>query len=253
MQYCLKMQLLKAVSLLLFLICNRAEIHAQEYVKKFSFPDYNNIAYEIDSIDSVEFFNFKKTGIEILHPYQDFANWDSVYAAWEEQRRLNKIYMDSVFRELHANYPKAFELKDSCLILFAKDTLRKICMHLSDDNSAEAYGFEKYEHNYLVIAHGLNEWGENLIFNPAEGLLKSVDNTPVFLNDSIVTSAGNYYSEGGFQVLNMKDNSSFAFVTFDLELLESFLKKTTFYFAFRPKHNYKASKEYYKIKITKLL
>lgn len=253
MQYCVKIQLLKAVSLLLILICQRTEIHAQEFVKKFSFPGYINIKYQVDSIDSAEFFNFKKTGIEILHPSQNFFNWDSVYAAWEEQRRLNKIYMDSVFKELYTNYPKAFELKDSCLFLFAKDTLQKICMNFSENHSAEGYSFEKYQHNCLIIEHGGYEWGEYLIFNPAEGRLKTVENIPVFINDSIVTSAGNYYSEGSFEILNMKDNSRFAFVTFDHELLESFLKETTFYFAFRPNKKHKSSNEYYKIKIMKLL
>lgn len=230
------------------------EIHGQKLSGMFTFHPANNITVEVDSIDSAEYFYSKQLGIEILesHIQMGKINWDSLYKADELKYKRNKIYMDSLFPVIRAKYPKAFSTKDSCLYLNGNDTVAKVCIHHSDDKSSEGYSFEKYENNFLVIQQGGYEWWNFILFNPEKGIIKSIADKPFFINDSIVVSAGNYYSEGEFQLMDVNGTLYFGFDTFNSEMIESFHIKNHFYFSFQPNDDFKAKKIYIQLRFPKL-
>jgi len=204
-----------------------------------------NLTATIDSIDSVEYYFSKPLGTQILQPYKDWGlKWDSVNAAEKLKWKLDSIIMDSVVKSLKKSFPKAFEDLNSCIVFHGKDTSIKICNDtiiddpVSDDpKSFTVFYFDKYEKGFLWIVQVGYEWRGFIIFNPETGILKSIGEDPLIIDDYIVCAAGNSYGDGGFEVMKLNDDSYFNFATYQKEILESFQIKNRFYFKIRDSFN----------------
>jgi hypothetical protein len=73
------------------------------------------------------------------------------------------------------------------------------------------------------------------------------------VNDSIIYTSGNYYSEGGFQFMQITGDLYFGFETYNWELRECYRVNNVFYFYFKSNLSQAERPVYLKIRFEKLL
>jgi hypothetical protein len=222
---------------------------------KISFHHENTFIPKIDTIDYQSFEKIKAIGFQSVPlsatPGQ---NIDSLVEAIDYTIRQNEIRMDSVVKVLKHKYSAALQQKDSCLTLNGIDNQILICNNRNqNDNQAwSSYKFSDYQKGYIVVEHdGYEQW-EYVLFNPKTRIYKSAHYSPVFVNDSIIYTSGNYYSEGGFQYMQLTSNLYFGFESYDWELRECYRVKNVFYFYFKSNRHDKECYKYLKIDFEKV-
>jgi hypothetical protein len=201
-----------------------------------SFHHENTFTPKIDTIDYQRFEKIKAIGFQSVPLSATLVqNFDSIAKAIDYAIRQNEYRMDSIFKDLKLEYPEAFQQKDSCLTLNGTDKQLLICnnRNQNDIQAWSVYSFSDYTKGYLVVEHNGYEQWEYVLFNPETRIYKVAHYPPVFLNDSIFYTSGNYYSEGGFQYMQTNSNLYFGFETYDWELLECYRVKNVFYFHFK--------------------
>jgi len=215
-----------------------------------SFDHENTFVPKIDTIDVQCFGKIRPIGFQSIPPSaKPGQDVDSLVKAFDKSRRDNKIRMDSVFKILKNKYPEAFQETDSCLTLNGKEKQILICNNRDqhDIQNWSEYNFSDYQKGYLVVEKdGYEQW-EYILFNPKTKVLKSVSNAPVFINNSIIYTSGNYYSEGGFQYIQLTGDLYFGFETYGWELRECYRVKNVFYFYFKSNRLDKEQDKYIRI------
>ncbi len=203
--------------------------------------DKTNLSFEIDTIDSLEYYHLRPLGFQIK--LEDSTWWDYNYKARE----------DSVNKKLKKDFPKSFKFEDSCLTLLGTDTSIRVC-HFPDKDASEQQNFwvRTFDRNFLeVISHGY-ESREFILFNPRTQILKSFYSAPVFINDSIVCAAGMLFGFGAFEVCKLTGSSYFGFEPYD-DILECYNVGDRFYFMLYPDHQARPKKNYLTVLVKGLL
>lgn len=215
-------------------------------------PDYiyylseqNNINAVISPLKFKSFRKETKNGNKTFPLFELNSNWDSINKAQATFRIKKSQQMDSIFKYLRIEYPASFADSDSCLILMDKNET-KLCNHLEGNQSMQAYYLADYLKPYMLFQRSGWEWEEFILYNPSNNYTASFPDSPVFINDSLIFAVGNYYSEGGFQLINVKNNSFFRIDFSNFEIMQCYQVGFSFFFALR--HQYKSSdKLYYKL------
>ena len=222
---------------------------------RISLHHENTFTPKIDTIDDLCFEKIRSIGFQSIPlSAKPGQNGDSLVKAFDKSRRDNKIRMDSVFKILKNKYPEAFQETDSCLILTGKEKQLLICNNRDqhDIQNRSEYNFSDYRKGYLVVEKdGYEQW-EYVLFNPKTRVHKSVHYPPVFINNSIIYTSGNYYSEGGFQYIQLTGDLYFGFETYGWELRECYRVKNVFYFYFKSNRLNKEKDKYIRIDFGKI-
>jgi hypothetical protein len=194
--------------------------------------DKTNIPFEIDTIDSLEYYHLRPLGFQIQ--LEDSTWWDENF----------KVREDSVNYRLKKDFPESFKFEDSCLTLLGTDTSVKVC-HFPDKDASEQQNFwiRTFDRNFLeIICHGY-ESREFILFNPRTQILKSFYSAPVFINDSIVCAAGMLYGFAAFEVCKLTGSSYFGFEPYD-DILECYSVNDRFYFQLHSTNRAPSKKNY---------
>lgn len=175
----------------------------------------SNWTPQIDSINEVEFAQEKK------YKFQE-----------------QDIDGDSLVNVLSTKFKNAIALTDSCCTLKGFDKDLKVCRKKAGD-SREWSNYEGigYENGYLIILKSGYEWWDYISFNPITKKYFYTSNLPHFTNDSLIYSAGNYYAEGQFQIIDTKQNKYFGFESFNWELKGFYREKESFFLEFESSSN----------------
>lgn len=150
--------------------------------------------------------------------------------------RENRINKDSLLRAKTEEFPDRIVWIDSCLILKSIDGDIRLCNHKPKDEKAwtgfEAYGVTK---DYLVVMQSGYESWSYISFNTTTRKSFHTSNEPIFIDNGLIYSYGNYYSHGQFQVIDTNRDRHFGFDTFDWELIALYHDKASFFLEFTPK------------------
>ena len=207
--------------------------------------EQNNINAVISPLKYKPFRKETKNGNKTFPLFELNSNWDSINKAQTTFRIKKSQQMDSIFKYLRIEYPASFADSDSCLILMDINKT-KLCHHLEENQSMEAYYLADYLKPYMLFQRSGWEWEEFILYNPSNSYMASFPDSPIFLNDSLIYAVGNYYNEGGFQLINLKNNSFYRIDFSNYEIMQCYQMGFSFYFALR--HQYKSSdKIYYKL------
>jgi hypothetical protein len=206
----------------------------------------NTIRPEVDTISPDFFKSIKKEGFQsIIEPSENNTNDKTL----SKKNLQNKKHMDSLVKVLIHKYPKSIILKDSCLILNGTDTTITACIRVETENqSSSTYTIRDYSKGYLIIYHSVSEDKEYILYNPQNRSYSFIADYPYFINDSIIYSTDNLFSEGQFQLLSLKrDNSFFSFISSYWEMEECYRVGKIFYISFKSTKLVPAKWKYIKI------
>ena len=241
---------MKYIYLLLFSFLLITESFAQRWAFELSFHHENNFSPKIDTIDYQIFERIKAIGFQSMEVSATSGqNIDSLIEVVAYKRKKNEIRMDSIFKCLKQEYPEAFQQKDSCLTLNGIDKQVLICNNRdqNDTQAWSAYSFFDYQKGYLVVGHVGYEVWKYILFNPKTRINKTANYPPIFVNDSIFYTSGNYYNDGGFQYMQITSNLYFGFETYYWYLYECYRVNNEFYFHFKSNISETEKPKYLKI------
>jgi hypothetical protein len=204
----------------------------------------NNINAVISPLQFKTFHKETKKAFKTF-PLYDNSNWDSLNKAQAPFRLKKSEQMDSIFKYLRFEYPASFADSDSCLILMDLNKT-KLCLYLEENQGMQAYHLADYLKPYMLFQRSGWEWQEFILYNPSNRYLVSFPDSPVFLNDSLIYALGNYYGEGGFQFINVNNNSFFRVDFSNYEILECYQREFFFYFTLYNR-DLNSNKIYYKL------
>lgn len=158
----------------------------------------------------------------------------------------NQIDSDSLLRSISTKFPKNIIRKDSCLVLIGENSPIEICITKPKDEKSWG-GFRAYNfiNGYLILSIVGYESEEYLCFNPISKKYFYSTNVPIFINNEIVYSYGNYYGDGQFQIFDLEKNIFFGFELFDWELTKFYKEGSQFYFELVSR--FKKTKKYLKL------
>jgi hypothetical protein len=161
----------------------------------------------------------------------------------------SKINGDSLINVLSEKFKNVIILADSCCILKGQDKDLKVCRRRPrDDHGWTGYDGIDYVHGFLI----LREWGYEswsyISFNPITKQYIYTSNEPCFIDNNLVFSAGNYYAEGQFQIIDIEGRRYFGFDCYEWELTGFYQEGTKFFMEFtqnrRPKEHKYLTAEY---------
>lgn len=208
--------------------------------------EQNNIPAVISLLKNQTFEKEIKSGNKTFPLFEPNSNWDSINKAQATFRIKKSQQMDSIFKYLRIEYPASFADSDSCLILMDSNKTH-LCINHEQNRNIQSYYLADYLNQYMLFERSGWEWEEFILYNPSNRYKVSFPDSPFFLNDSLIYAAGNYYSEGGFQFINLKSNSFYRIDFSNYEIMQCYQMGFSFYFALR--HQYKSSdKLYYKLR-----
>lgn len=191
--------------------------------------NHSNWEVEIDTIPESEFDTSKPTFDP--NAYQD-----------------KKSNYGSTWKKVLADYPDEIVKSDSCCILKKVDGEIIMCNTYGDgEQSGSRYSLVGQKNQFVIFFKQGWEWYYYTLYNPTDRTAKGLAHRPIFLNDQIVFSFGNYYGEGQFDIYDLENNRFFGFDSFDWMLEKVYHDKNAFYFQFKSDQDFK-SKRYLRIK-----
>jgi hypothetical protein len=190
---------------------------APNYPFRLTVHEGSNWNLKIDSITDKEFDQDKK---QVYH-----------------DKKLNGDSLLTVFAE---KFKDVIILTDSCCILKGLDEDVKVCRR-QPNNDREWTGYEgiDYDHGFLILMESGYESWSFISFNPITRQCTYTSNEPFFIDNNLIYSADNYYAEGQFQIINLKENKHFGFESFNWELTGSYRQENSILMEFTSHMNKK--------------
>jgi hypothetical protein len=189
----------------------------REYPFRLTLREGSNWNLRVDSVTNTEFDQSKR-----------------------EVYREMKINGDSLIGALSKMFKETIALTDSCCIFKGWDKDLKMCRR-RPANEKEWTGFDAvdYDHGYLVVMESGYESWSYISFNPITRRYVYTSNEPRFITDDLIYSAGNYYTEGEFQINDVKQNKYFGFDSFGWELTGFYRQENSILMEFSSPENKK--------------
>jgi hypothetical protein len=197
---------------------------------------------EVGPIDSPREYPFRLT-------LREGSNWnlkvDSVADAEFDQSK-SEVYRemktngDSLLGAFSEMFKETITLTDSCCIFKGWDKDLKMCRR-RPVNEKEWIGFDAvdYNHGYLVVMEWAYESWSYISFNPTTRRYVYTSNEPRFITDDLIYAAGNYYTEGEFQISDLKQNKYFGFDSFNWQLTGFYRQENSILMEFSSRKNKK--------------
>ncbi len=155
----------------------------------------------------------------------------------------NKTDWDFVLKSKATAYPESIQLNDSCCILTGLDKTIRLCKK-RPENDRKWSNFSLYDvtNDYLIFIESGYEWWDFIAFNPLTKEYFFTQHIPIFINENIIYSYGNYYAEGQFQIFDRKYKKYYGFDTFNWELSKLYIEDSVFYIELTSNKSFKEKK-----------
>jgi len=160
----------------------------------------------------------------------DTITAESFYHSKAHKFNFPKVNSDSILRSKAIEYKESITLTDSCCVLKGSNKTIELCnSRPKDDRQWTNFEFCFVENDYLIFYESGYEWWSYTIYNPLTREYANTSEFPIFINNDIFYSYGNYHTEGQFDLVDIKNNRYFKTDFFNWELKNLYRIKKTFY------------------------